>query len=107
MKASHTPGPWNAVKWEYPTRETGRKVEHVVVSPALLVATLNHGDEGDDVVDFVQTYEEGAANARLIAAAPDLLAALEACASRWDKDDEEDAPGLGEQIRAAIAKARG
>ena len=41
------------------------------------------------------------ANARLIAAAPDLLAALQACLLRDDIASDE----LGEVIRAAIAKA--
>jgi hypothetical protein len=55
--------------------------------------------------------EEGAANARLIAAAPDLLAALEA----YDQfaranDDWDDGEGMFDFIlkaRAAIAKATG
>lgn len=46
-----------------------------------------------------------AENARLIAAAPDLLAACEAvAATTWSKNT---ATIIGEQVRAAIAKAKG
>ena len=54
--------------------------------------------------------EESAANARLIAAAPDLLAALEALVGEADLGevdlDDDDRAKL-EQARAAIAKATG
>ena len=61
---------------------------------------------------------EGTANARLIAAAPALLAALEACAARfagmraqcdqaeWDENYSPD-DAAWQQARAAIAQAKG
>lgn len=99
----HTPGPW--------------RVEHT-------------GDYADDPVKVVKicypdgqqrhlakVYDcylpgdgDGDANARLIAAAPDMLAALEAMRDAWDMEGRESVRARGEAmtaIRAAIAKARG
>lgn len=45
-------------------------------------------------------------DARLIAAAPDLLIALEACLHRLDEHDDQSAPECL-MARAAIAKATG
>lgn len=39
--------------------------------------------------------------------AHDMLEVLERVAARWDKDDEADAPELGAEIRAVIARAKG
>lgn len=50
--------------------------------------------------------ECGERDARLIAAAPDLLAALEACLHRLDAHDEQSAPECL-AARAAIIKATG
>jgi hypothetical protein len=65
----------------------------------------------------MSTYTEQCANARLIAAAPDLLAALSELLAEWDERDriaaqEPGCGGLNETggvvlARAAIAKARG
>ena len=50
---------------------------------------------------------EGQANARLIAAAPDLLAALE-MADKWESDGRPDGvQHLIARLRATLAKARG
>ena len=85
----HTPGPW----------ENDRGT-----------ITAHHGQGGlVQVVAECQTYDEtrnklsGAErdrNARLIAAAPDLLAALKGALMYWDVDAEN-------QVRAAIKKAEG
>ena len=69
-----------------------------------LIAWLGYGRRG---ISQRVSAQEQAANARLIAAAPDLLDALRNVAARWDRYDEEDSPRLGEEIRAAIAKAEG
>jgi len=59
--SKHTPGPWRI----------GRKVPHLVIA----------GTEGclicDCALDEITPMEEFRANAKLIAAAPELLAALE------------------------------
>ena len=56
------------------------------------------------LADVVDNWDANA-NARLIAAAPDLLEALEAVADYWAGGDVPEA--LDTQMRAAIAKARG
>lgn len=38
---------------------------------------------------------------------PAMLEVLERVAARWDKDDDHDAPELGADIRAVIARAKG
>jgi hypothetical protein len=48
------------------------------------------------------TVEEREANARLIASAPDLLAALEVLLQRYTFHEQDE-----DQARAALAKARG
>jgi hypothetical protein len=90
---SHTPGPW----------ETGEK-RGVWAGPVIGTAGLNKG------VAFVvsQTFqgEETAANARLISAAPDLLAACEELLiylGDWDDMDNDTCAAA----RKAIAKAKG
>lgn len=100
----HTPGPWCV--WNFNDDPRHVAVGHVAVGPeagglavADIVACNAHG------CYTAATEAQGAANARLIASAPDLLAALkmaldasEHCID--DKSWEDDA-------RAAIAKARG
>jgi hypothetical protein len=89
---THTPGPWKVADrfhvW------TADKVGCEVAA----VCVENLDDDGLGQAD---------ADARLIAAAPELLAVLTWCADRWDKYDEDDAPELGQAIRDAIAKAEG
>ena len=95
MQTKHTPGPWHiGVR----TFHAGRDV---------------YGPKGEPVAVADQELtlpEESAANARLIAAAPDLLAALEALVGEADLGevdlDDDDRAKL-EQARAAIAKATG
>lgn len=56
-------------------------------------------DDGSTVA-----YAPDVVTARLIAAAQDLYEILKHVAKRWD---EYDAPRLGDEIRAAVAKAEG
>ena len=83
-KSKHTPGPWGV------TRLQG--VEYVTI------------DGGRVSVARVSALKTGEANARLIAAAPELLAALELALIAIDEDA---APKVAGMARAAIAKARG
>jgi hypothetical protein len=88
--SKHTPGPWTANK---PTQSNGRAEVHA--GPMLVAQAFNWllDAEGD---------EQCWADARLIAAAPDLLEALKAVVRVADrKTDEFDA------ARAAIKKAEG
>ncbi len=110
MSAAHTPGPWHTAK-----REGGIAIEHREEKPygwsqseVALVYPLAMPDR-----------KTGDANAALIAAAPELLAALEAVISDLQEsiciaEDEgaDEAWLAGAKARraaasAAIAKARG
>ena len=91
MTAKHTPGPWTIVDpeaggWCVQSRDMTSKAR-------------NGG-----FVSAVCPGPDGPANARLIAAAPDMLAALERLEAVREPGDEIAAL---EQARAAIAKAKG
>jgi hypothetical protein len=100
METKFTPGPWHAVE----TGDGSKPRYWIVQDPATWV----------NRVAAVPDYDhcDAVANARLIAAAPDLLAALEEV-SQWiegwspnfTQDDEW--PATNARIRAAIAKAEG
>lgn len=120
---THTPGPWKAVE-QYFGRDAGRSFPTTsmrVVSEAvhgpynvpdflidLHFDTQPYYTADGDLMGYEPT-ETGKANARLIAAAPELLSALKVMvdwtAHAFDADDPDmDLPEL-EQARAAIQKA--
>ena len=90
MKTAHTPAPWAILDL--------KEIKRIYIS-------------GGDIVCDVKG-EHQAANARLIAASPELLACLKECAELMKHDgfggefDEGEAPAL-DRARAAIAKAEG
>jgi hypothetical protein len=93
LQGKHTPGPWEV-------KRSGSGYPYQVHAP--------NGNHVKDVTRWasisVPSLPEGEANARLIAAAPDLLAIVRAV------DGHHAIPAdshLGERIRAAIAKATG
>jgi hypothetical protein len=85
--AKHTPGPW-VVDGRTIYAECDRESFTVAGMPA-----TNHA-----------TRE---ADARLIAAAPELLAACEATLAQWHSESITEQKSLHTQLRAAIAKAKG
>lgn len=93
---AHTPGPW--IPNLHHTKDyAGRTHAFIMAVGAIVpVAAVVLGVEGC-------SQDEGRANARLIAAAPELLAFAQYVA---DMDDGNPAP-LFEKARAAIAKATG
>ena len=101
MKTQHTPGPWlvNFEQNKFDSRHS--KVQVVDGSSAslnngglpLVLANVNAMPFNDE--------SEPLANARLIASAPDLLAALERLAHPMADDEDLD------YARAIIAKAKG
>lgn len=101
---SATPGPWVAVSG----RESGGSDRWSIVSGGAtpwLIAVVENGQPGD-------TLETEACTARLIAAAPDLLAALECYVNHpvLDWRDADSCPVCGQNLPlalAAIAKAKG
>jgi len=110
MKTTHTPGPWAA---ECPPSScrahrfivAEREVGHDPIIAEVGTLLLN-----DDEIGIFETC----ANAKLIAAAPDLLAALEglmACAARdgqkYAQEGNEPVWDLISDAQDAIAKAKG
>ncbi len=84
---THTPGPWIA---------TGFK--NTIVNDSNGNTLALHPSHDGSVGNAI-------ANARLIAAAPDLLAACELLLGRLDEDEDQNAKWIGDTARAAIAKA--
>lgn len=96
----HTPGPWQCQV--YGKRSWG--IFHL--SDGVYGGTFA---EVNNIGFTNESRDQAEANAHLIAAAPDLLAACEAAlAARFGGDDPCcDADPLTNQLRAAIAKAKG
>lgn len=109
-KQTHTPGPW-VVDLDREFFQDGDQVSVEAMTVDGMVARevcslfLDTGEDKDG-----EDYAEDAANARLIAAAPDLLTALrDLCDAIPDATVEADPP-LGcwvEMAREAISKAEG
>ncbi len=97
----HTPGPWERL-------EGVVEVGHPIYKPGTVVTRIVQ-KRAPDQTEFVKValVDTGPANARLIAAAPELLEALAVlvtdCSQIWS---EAEFPAL-KQARAAIARARG
>jgi len=88
MNKNHTPGPW-----VYYYEKIGN--QHIVWSDNSRIVSLSMNDDAES-------------NARLIAAAPDLLAVLQDLQESAGYWSEYDVPiGIVDRINAAIAKATG
>ena len=91
---AHTPGPWELVCNGGPIEEFQVGNLSRAVCSAWVLAT---GDA-----------DETSANARLIAAAPDLLAVIQELSESAEYWSEYEVPlGIVDRIRAAITKATG
>lgn len=92
MNAKHTPGPWRVGK----------------LVPAMIFDS-HYGDTVATVATFAAPESVIAANARLVAAAPELLEALKVLRERHQIDDPHHAHlcEFCKQADAAIAKAEG
>jgi len=94
----HTEGPW---KSNYPLITAQGDM-------ALTVAVvLSREDNKARIDSAAKTKDEAMANARLIAAAPDLLSALIAMMNRYGDKTEHSFCDASIAARAAIAKAEG
>lgn len=98
MEAKHTPGPWQFVKDE-------------VKIHGCLKDIFEIGNNTDDLhpywVAYVQSRgcAETEANAKLIAAAPEMLEALQYYFNNDLTDHAKDLPAWEEKAKAAIKKA--
>lgn len=92
--AKFTPGPWSVAGKEY-----GWDHFAAVVTPTGIVANCH-------IASLSRSHEQTAADAHLIAAAPELYEALEALMADWPADH---LPARDTCVKAAIAlaKARG
>lgn len=101
MSGKHTPGPWTTDKADHDAPYQDIKIK---AGKHHTVCTVWIDDA--PVHDFNSLQE---ANARLIAAAPDLLEALRKVVALWDHHASAHGDGiiypLHEAARAAIAKA--
>lgn len=98
--SKHTPGPWVLDDFEVSTER----------DPANLIAHVYACDRPENPDNEWDVGIETAANAKLIAAAPDLLEALEQIMVLVDASGSTPRPSVAKIIvaaRAAIAKARG
>ena len=104
MGIKHTPAPWR-VSSESP--RIIKKDYRAIGSDAgfLIASTMGHDNSG-----FYASEQEADANARLIAAAPELLEALEMCTKAMASVLPDFNPcdqAAYDKARAAIAKAKG
>ena len=97
----HTPGPWIACGWKRLTVNAGPEGRFEDQSTIVLMPGARHERE----ITSGTQLQEMQANARLIAAAPELLTALQAVADYWAGGDVP--ADIDAAIRAAIARATG
>lgn len=101
MTTKHTPGPWAAES------AMSRDVSHIryITADGKIIASVRHRVE--------HTQDEALANAALFAAAPDLLAALQALHAYVRGQDAAYRNGLNDtdrlytQVHAALGRAEG
>ncbi|WP_051439464.1 hypothetical protein [Bordetella petrii] len=91
MTTKHTPGPWMVLPSVVPTQ---------------FAILTEHGVRQDVAVTYGFDHTPREANARLIAAAPELLEALEEFVHPYSSETLTEGERL-EKARAAIAKAKG
>ena len=97
-RAGHTPGPWRTVGGGVIADSYGWK--GAIIAPA---GTITHKDLDNGMYDNLR----GEANARLIAAAPDLLEALQTLVASLDWEEKRSGTTYAghDAARAAIARA--
>ena len=99
----HTPGPWHADisrSYGFPSSLT----PNIPINPVVMGSPVNRS-----LAKVPRLYPEAEANARLIAAAPDLLDALKALTHSLDVEDlvHDDQRSSFAAAIAAIAKSTG
>lgn len=91
MNTKHTPGPWHV----------GRKQNHGGTTSAERIVS----EDGEAICAELSWHDDGEANARLIAAAPELLEMLERC-EMW-LSTAPDGRAMQRACQAVITKATG
>lgn len=105
--SKHTPGPWytgnDGIIWRRNPNELYQNGGEI--AGEMMLAQAYKGWDGKKYVGYPVE-----ANARLIAAAPDLLETAKAVVERWDSPlwrEQEHTSTFINRLRAAIAKAEG
>lgn len=98
MRATHTPGPWYAAGLRTQGNPSSNGCDIGAANGANVALAIHQSTDRD--------ASETIANARLIAAAPDLLAAVCSTEAFLASQDGPGARALSDQIRRAIAKAK-
>jgi hypothetical protein len=107
-ETKHTPGPWLIANDHVATH-----VKHhpwcadIRRATGPMIASLQAYPSGDRDPDWDYTNDQAKADARLIAAAPDLLEACKLAARYWDGEYNHDQSHVTRALSAAIAKAEG
>lgn len=101
MEKKHTPGPWQLKVAEF---GGPHEVSFAPKSYGRIASVFTPGFQN---LPEAPTTQECEANARLIAAAPDLLEALEAALEYLDANPDDYSNPRANIARAAIAKALG
>lgn len=113
-KTTHTPGPWEIREVAHEaTPLNKRRVYRVeIIAPQYLNGRRTHSRDIAQIVDFAD-WTDQPANARLIAAAPELLAALtdlrresESFVSLARQRGQDVRPEAADLVRNALATAR-
>jgi hypothetical protein len=94
--SGHTPGPWRWLSADTLVGDHGHR-------PVVLTRWRKGLAQRDPEGGLLRTFDPDSPDARLIAAAPDLLAALKVVTNTDDHAD----PEVRATVRAAIAKAEG
>jgi len=94
--SKHTPGPWSIARSGFPVDAFG----------------ILSGDMAIGQTVYIEDYDEHLANARLIAAAPEMLEACKQALRRIEQLDIDADPAVGpdptqDLLKAVIAKAEG
>lgn len=103
--SKHTPGPWKkADRLNGPWWHISAETSGLGPGQGRQAVACVHGESKRGANAYAEMFE---ANARLIAAAPELLEALRHIEGVAMADEPRDLPGIVQTARAAIAKATG
>ena len=113
MESKHTPGPWEPHGLAIYTRDK-QPAQSSPGDPRERQVAQALWDADEDDREVAWNYEEAAANARLIAASPDLAHACELLCAAYRAGEESggsiewsDVDAAWEAAKSALAKARG
>lgn len=105
MTTQHTPAPWTFNKAKYPDNTGG--FDFAIEHGGQIIAEVFQHTGWQDNTEKEYVAQPVEANARLIAAAPELLEALELFVNAHREPHDKEGYVAREKALSAIAKARG